>query len=67
MRTFDQITEMPPRWAKAMTLRSEGHTYQAIGNELGVTANRAWQIVRAAKRRAPVAEGAAKSAGVLSS
>lgn len=52
-RTFDEITEMPERWAKALELRAQGLKFKAIGEALGgVTAHRARQIVRAATRRA---------------
>ena len=50
-RTFDQITEMPPRWAMALDLRKRGHTLKVIGERLGVTTERAAQIVRSAERR----------------
>lgn len=61
-RTFDEITEMPERWAQALALRAQGLTYQAIGNVLGVTGLRARQIVRAAQRRARIIEAAAATA-----
>lgn len=51
-RTFDQMTEMPERWALALRLRRRGHTLKAIGERLGVTTGRAAQIIRSAKRRA---------------
>lgn len=51
-RTFAEGTELPERWATALQMRLEGATFQAIGEHLGVSKERARQIVRKAERRA---------------
>jgi hypothetical protein len=49
-KLFYWITEYNPRYAKAVSLHSDGLTFDEIGSELGVTRERARQIVTRSHR-----------------
>ena len=52
-KTYDNFmqfwkNEREKMTAEMLKLRKEGKTYQAIGDQFGITKQRAWQIIRKA-------------------